>query len=342
MTRANKIYLAFLLLLFGLIGLEIKARADYNVTEGSGKVIFAFTCFTSKVCPAHVNIDNAGTEIFTASNPGYARVASGHIASGAIASGAIASGAVASGAFSSGSIASGALAAGSMVDLLTIRGTKAAGTAAANSALTGGVYNSGGVTLTDGQQAATQFHSDGSTLVRVTGSVGVAQGSTTSGQTGSLVMGAVTSAAPSYTTAQTSPISLDTLGNTRVASGGGDPCQAKLATVLPFSITSATTTNILTGTASQKIYVCYLYMQTAIANNIAVIEGTTGGTCGSGTAAMIGGTTAANGLNNAANSGQALGNGGFTVLQTQTNNNDICIITSAAGPLAGVIKYVKQ
>lgn len=41
------------------------------------------------------------------------------------------------------------------------------------------------------------------------------QGSTTSGQTGPLVQGAVTTAAPTYTTGQTDPISLDTKGNIR-------------------------------------------------------------------------------------------------------------------------------
>jgi len=43
-----------------------------------------------------------------------------------------------------------------------------------------------------------------------------AQGSTTAGQTGNLVQGAVTTGAPSYTTGQTSPISLDAAGNLRV------------------------------------------------------------------------------------------------------------------------------
>jgi hypothetical protein len=44
-----------------------------------------------------------------------------------------------------------------------------------------------------------------------------AQGSTTSGQNGILAQGAVTTAAPTYTTGQTSPLSLDTSGNLRVA-----------------------------------------------------------------------------------------------------------------------------
>lgn len=55
------------------------------------------------------------------------------------------------------------------------------------------------------------------------GGGGVAQGSTTSGQTGTLIQGAVTTAAPTYVNGQTSPFSLDTAGNLRVnlVTGGG-------------------------------------------------------------------------------------------------------------------------
>ena len=63
MTTRSKIYALIGLALIGLGLLELKARADYNVTQGSGTTIFAFTCFTTKVCPAHVLIDDAGTEI---------------------------------------------------------------------------------------------------------------------------------------------------------------------------------------------------------------------------------------------------------------------------------------
>jgi hypothetical protein len=48
------------------------------------------------------------------------------------------------------------------------------------------------------------------------GITGVAQGSTTSGEHGDLVQGAVTTASPTYTTGQTSPLSLDVSGNLRV------------------------------------------------------------------------------------------------------------------------------
>lgn len=48
----------------------------------------------------------------------------------------------------------------------------------------------------------------------------LSQGSTTSGQTGPLLQGAVTTSAPSYTTAQTSPLSLNTSGGLRVDGSG--------------------------------------------------------------------------------------------------------------------------
>jgi hypothetical protein len=51
----------------------------------------------------------------------------------------------------------------------------------------------------------------------------VSQGSTTSGQQGALTLGAVTTAAPSYTTAQTSPLSLTTSGELRVLDTSDGP-----------------------------------------------------------------------------------------------------------------------
>src|SRR5262249_42195711 len=45
------------------------------------------------------------------------------------------------------------------------------------------------------------------------------QGSTTSGQSGELSLGAFTTTAPTYKAAQSNPLSLDTSGNLRTASG---------------------------------------------------------------------------------------------------------------------------
>lgn len=81
-------------------------------------------------------------------------------------------------------------------------------------------------TYTTAQTNPLSLDTAGNLRVNVTTATGVAQGSTTSGQTGDLIMGAVTTGSPSYTTAQTSPLSLDTSGNLRVnvvagGAGGG-------------------------------------------------------------------------------------------------------------------------
>jgi hypothetical protein len=69
----------------------------------------------------------------------------------------------------------------------------------------------------------------------------LAQGSTTSGQKGNLGLGAVTTAAPTYTTGQSSPLSLDTTGALRVTSTGGaaGTQYAELTTTSPATGTVA-------------------------------------------------------------------------------------------------------
>lgn len=66
----------------------------------------------------------------------------------------------------------------------------------------------------------------------------VSQGSSTSGQKGDLIQGAVTTGAPSYTTAQTSPLSLSTAGNLRV--DGSSVTQPVSAASLPLPAGAAT------------------------------------------------------------------------------------------------------
>ena len=99
----------------------------------------------------------------------------------------------------------------------SVIGTVAAGTAATNALAVGGIYNSSPITMTNGQGAAHQFDVNGYLAVNVKAATGLAQASTTSGQTGSLVMGATTTSAPAYTDAQTSPLSLTPQGAMRVS-----------------------------------------------------------------------------------------------------------------------------
>jgi hypothetical protein len=107
----------------------------------------------------------------------------------------------------------------------TLDGTMAAGTAPTNGLGILGQFNSStglGTALTAGQTAAIQTDANGRTLVSPSG-LTIAQGSATSGQTGDLIMGAATSAAPSYTTAQSDPLSLTLAGGLRsdLSSVGG-------------------------------------------------------------------------------------------------------------------------
>lgn len=79
------------------------------------------------------------------------------------------------------------------------------------------------------------------TPLPVTGSTGVAQGSTTSTQTGELIQGAVTTASPTYVTATTNPVSLDVHGSARILQmdSSGTPIGDNLT--VSGTVTSATT-----------------------------------------------------------------------------------------------------
>lgn len=79
------------------------------------------------------------------------------------------------------------------------------------------------------------------TLAKLT----LAQGATTSGESGPLVQGAVTTAAPSYTTALTSPLSLTTAGALRV-----DGSAVSQTTIYSDIATSQTITALDAGTSS--------------------------------------------------------------------------------------------
>ena len=106
-----------------------------------------------------------------------------------------------------------------------------------------------------------------------------------------------------------------------------DACERVAQSYAPISITTATTTRIVAPSASNKTYICSLFLTSAAADNVGIVEGT-GGTCGTGTAGVIGGTTAANGPNFAANGGVLLQAGGkVAIAQTAGTNVDLCLIT---------------
>lgn len=118
-----------------------------------------------------------------------------------------------------------------------------------------------------------------------------------------------------------------------------DPCQAVVKTSVPISQT--TNTQLLAGTSAKKTYICSLMLIGADAENVSLVAGT-GSVCGTGTAAVIGGTTAAAGPNLAANGGFAWGNGAATIAAGVTNADNVCLFQSASGRVAGVLTYVQQ
>lgn len=197
------------------------------LTPGSGVTMRSIDIGAGVQAPGHALVDASGAQLGVSGAPLYIRGASAAFASGSFSSGA----------FASGSYASGAFAAGSMVDLLTMRGTVAAGTAASNSLLTGCIYNSTPITLTNGQGAAVQCNASGYPNVVVTNTN--ANGRATAANSSPVVPVAAASTAgaiqPNNTTAVVVKGSAGTLFGIQLGGIGSAPAYVKI-----YNATSAT------------------------------------------------------------------------------------------------------
>lgn len=124
---------------------------------------------------------------------------------------------------------------------VTMTSTTITGTVAATQSGTWNINNvSGTVSLPTGASTLAEQQTQ-TTALQLIDNLPNTQGSTTSGQSGVLTQGAVTTAAPSYTTAQTSPLSLQTDGSLRAAI-------TNTVTVGSHAVTLASTT--ITGTVA--------------------------------------------------------------------------------------------
>lgn len=98
-------------------------------------------------------------------------------------------------------------------------------------------------------------------------------------------------------------------------------------------------TAVITATASQYVYVCSIVLVAGAAETVSIWEGT-GTACGTGSAAIFGSTTEANGLALAAN-------GGFSAVaptpffRTASTNVDLCIRQVGTNQISGMISYLK-
>lgn len=120
----------------------------------------------------------------------------------------------------------------------------------------------------------------------------------------------------------------------------GDPCQTNAKSYKAISQTTSTDLGI-GGVSAKKTYVCHIFVAGADAENLSLVSGT-GTVCATGIASMVGSTTAANGPNLSANGGFSIGNGGFSVSVSGTNADNVCLLQSGSGRVAGVMSYVAQ
>jgi hypothetical protein len=170
-----------------------------TITTGHGCLIAGYTVIG---CLGQIDDDIKGPIAAGSNVIGGVTLASGALAAGSVSAGAYVSGSILSGAYASGSISSGA----DVTEGTTSPTVTCSTTWTVNGCLS-------------------QLHTDATSAIpagaNVIGVTGVAQASTTSGQSGELIQGAVTTANPADTTAQTSPLSLTITGALRTVQAPG-------------------------------------------------------------------------------------------------------------------------
>lgn len=121
-----------------------------------------------------------------------------------------------------------------------------------------------------------------------------------------------------------------------------DPCGGAKTTL---AISQTTSTQIISGTSAKKTYVCSLMLVNAdsVTENVSLISGTAS-VCASTQAVFIGATTAAAGIALVTGGGATYGAGVGTVAggSVDTAANNVCLLQSGTGRIAGVITYVQN
>ena len=137
-------------------------------------------------------------------------------------------------------------------------------------------------------------------------------------------------------------VALSTGNPLPVSFSSTDACQSGTPTSIAISQTSSTQL-IAGGGAGTVNYICSIIVNGSDAENLSLVEGTNTGTpCSGSTVAIIGGTTAGNGMNFAANSGFGIGNGAYWVAKGTSTNTPVCLFQSGSGRVAGVMKIVQK
>ena len=124
-----------------------------------------------------------------------------------------------------------------------------------------------------------------------------------------------------------------------LASPAGAQVNAPRISCPNYTVISQTASAIIIPKlAGANTYICSLIL---IANQpTALVEGT-GSACGTGTAGMAGGTTAATGFILASTSTLNLGDGTAPVMKTATKGDDVCLLQAGTPQVSGVVNWVQ-
>lgn len=239
-------------------------------------------------------------------------------------------------------------------DIVQVRGAAASGAAkAGNPVQIGGVFNTTQPTVTNGQAVEAQSTARGAAIV-ATGVDAFAVNATQSGSwsvtvTGlpnegqqtmansiSTVLASDQSAIPTTvsTFPDNEPFNMAQKGGATLVAG---PCEREVT--LYVQISQTTGTQLVTGTASERVYICSISLVTATAQNIALVDGT-GSVCATSPTGLLGGSTAATGQNFGANGGWVLPYNPYAYAKTSTDADNVCLLQSGAGQVSGVLTYV--
>lgn len=148
------------------------------------------------------------------------------------------------------------------------------------------IDNTPSVTISSGTVTANIGTTGGLALNSTVSGLQVSQGSSTSGQSGTLIQGAVTTSAPTYTTGNTDPLSLDTSGGLRVnGSGYTQPVSGTItanAGTGTFTVGQSTASNLNATVVGTGTFAVQNTQQGTASQNIAQINGSTVSTAATG------------------------------------------------------------
>ena len=213
-----------------------------------------------------------------------------------------------------------------------------------------GVNENAAPSRTDGRNGALSFTLGGAARVMITNAAGAASTIATDQTFGTSTYTEATTTGPlvgsvrndtldalANITNEVIPLTTNEVGALWTAKR--DPCSWKAKSYYVVNLTAAATVEIANAVAGEFWYICSVNLVAGGANAVLIAHDDTDG-CGSLTAGMNGGTTAATGWGFAANGGIALGNGDSAVMKSATANHYLCIAPSTTAQLSGTIAYV--